>query len=287
MGAEILDGKMVSLSVRKKVGEEVRKLIEGGAPAPELVVVLVGEDPASRIYVRNKGKACREASMVSHQYDLPADTTQAKLLSLVNELNRRREINGILIQLPLPAHIDSKAVLEAVDPIKDVDGFHPYNVGKLVANDPNILPCTPTGIMEILDHYQIPIESRNAVILGRSDIVGKPIALMLMHRHATITVCHSRTRDLSSVTARADIIVAAVGKARFVTAEMVKEGAVVIDVGMNREVGKLMGDVDFEPVSRKASFITPVPGGVGPMTVAMLLKNTLTAYKKQNERYSG
>jgi methylenetetrahydrofolate dehydrogenase (NADP+)/methenyltetrahydrofolate cyclohydrolase len=284
MGATILDGKKVSQLVKEKVKEEVRELLEGGAPPPGLAVALVGEDPASKIYVRNKGKACEEAGITSHQYNLPDTVTQEELLSLVRDLNGREDVNGILVQLPLPSHVDSKTVLEAVDPLKDVDGFHPYNVGKLVANDVNLLPCTPAGIMEILDHYRIPIEGADAVIIGRSDIVGKPMAVMLMHRHATITVCHSRTRNLAQVAAGADILVAALGKARLVTADMVKEGAVVIDVGMNRVEGNLTGDVDFEAVSEKASHITPVPGGVGPMTVAMLLKNTLTAYRKQTGR---
>ena len=284
MGATILDGKKVSRLVKEKVKEEVRELLEGGAPPPGLAVALVGEDSASKIYVRNKGKACEEAGITSHQYNLPDTVTQEELLSLVRDLNGREDVNGILVQLPLPSHVDSKTVLEAVDPLKDVDGFHPYNVGKLVANDINLLPCTPAGIMEILDHYRIPIEGADAVIIGRSDIVGKPMAIMLMHRHATITVCHSRTRNLAQVAAGADILIAALGKARLVTAEMVKEGAVVIDVGMNRVEGKLTGDVDFEAVSEKASHITPVPGGVGPMTVAMLLKNTLTAYREQTGR---
>ncbi len=284
MGATILDGKKVSQLVKEKVKKEVRELLEGGATPPGLAVALVGEDPASKIYVRKKGEACEEAGITSHQYNLPDTVTQEELLSLVRDLNGREDVNGILVQLPLPSHVDSKTVLEVVDPLKDVDGFHPYNVGKLVANDVNLLPCTPSGIMEILDHYRIPIEGADAVIIGRSDIVGKPMAIMLMHRHATITVCHSRTRNLAQVAAGADILVAALGKARLVTAEMVKEGAVVIDVGMNRVEGKLTGDVDFEAVSEKASHITPVPGGVGPMTVAMLLKNTLTAYRKQTGR---
>jgi methylenetetrahydrofolate dehydrogenase (NADP+)/methenyltetrahydrofolate cyclohydrolase len=284
VGATILDGKKISLLVKEELAAEVRKLTAGGAPPPGLAVVLVGDDPASRVYVRNKGRACGEVGIVSHQHDLASDATQDQLLSLVDDLNGREDINGILVQLPLPDHINSKTVLEAVNPEKDVDGFHPFNVGKLVANDATVLPCTPAGIIEILDRYQIPIEGRSAVIIGRSDIVGKPMALLLMHRHATITVCHSRTRGLPRVAAGADILVAAMGRARFVTADMVREGAVVIDVGMNRVDGKLTGDVDFDAVSEKASHITPVPGGVGPMTVAMLMKNTLAAYRKQTGR---
>lgn len=287
MAATIMDGEAVSKLVKEQVREEVQSLRASGGPPPGLAVVLVGEDPASKIYVRNKGRACEQAGIISHQYNLPSTTTQEELLSLVRDLNKRDEVNGILVQLPLPPHVDSKAVLEAVDPAKDVDGFHPYNMGKLLTNDPNLIPCTPAGIMELLDHYRIPVEGARAVIIGRSDIVGKPIALLLMHRHATITVCHSRTRDLPLVAAGGDIIVAALGKARFVTAEMVKEGAAVIDVGINRVDGKLVGDVDFQAVSGKASYITPVPGGVGPMTVAMLLKSTVTAYRKQMERKTG
>lgn len=281
MGATIIDGKKVSLQVREEVKAEVGSLISEGGPPPGLAVILAGEDTASKIYVRNKGRACEEAGIVSIQHNLPQSVTQEALISLVKELNGRDDVNGILVQLPLPDQIDSNAVLETVSPEKDVDGFHPFNMGKLVANDAYLLPCTPAGIMEMLDRYQIPVKGQNAVILGRSNIVGKPMALLLMHSHATITVCHTRTRDLPGITRDADILVAAIGRARMVTADMVKEGVVVFDVGMNRMDGKLCGDVDFEAVSQKASHITPVPGGVGPMTIAMLLKNTLAAYKNQ------
>ena len=246
-------------------------------------MVIVGEDPASRIYVNNKKKACQATGIHSEEYALPASTTQEELLALVDTLNHKEDIHGILVQSPLPKGLDEGAVVEAIDPQKDVDAFHAYNVGKIMMGDYHFLPCTPAGIMELLQAYDIPVEGKRCVVIGRSNIVGKPMAMLLLHQNGTVTICHSRTKDLPEVTRQADILVSAVGKSRFVTADMVKPGAVVIDVGMNRdENGKLCGDVDFAAVEPVASYITPVPGGVGPMTIAMLLKNTVTAAKLQN-----
>ncbi len=245
--------------------------------------MIVGDDPASRVYVNNKKKACEAVGFLSEEYALPTETTQEELLSLVNILNKKESINGILVQLPLPRHLDDKAVIEAISPIKDVDAFHAVNVGKIMLGEYDFLPCTPAGVMEMLRYYDIPVEGRECVVIGRSNIVGKPMAMLLLHENGTVTICHSRTKNLAEVCRRADILVAAVGKAKFVKADMVKDGAVVIDVGMNRdENGKLCGDVDFENVSGKCSYITPVPGGVGPMTIATLMKNTLKACKLQN-----
>lgn len=245
--------------------------------------MIVGDDPASRVYVNNKKKACEAVGFLSEEYALPTETTQEELLSLVNTLNKKESINGILVQLPLPRHLDDKAVIEAISPIKDVDAFHAVNVGKIMLGEYDFLPCTPAGVMEMLRYYDIPVEGRECVVIGRSNIVGKPMAMLLLHENGTVTICHSRTKNLAEVCRRADILVAAVGKAKFVKADMVKDGAVVIDVGMNRdENGKLCGDVDFENVSGKCSYITPVPGGVGPMTIATLMKNTLKACKLQN-----
>lgn len=245
--------------------------------------MIVGDDPASRVYVNNKKKACEAVGFLSEEYALPTETTQEELLSLVNTLNKKESINGILVQLPLPRHLDDKAVIEAISPIKDVDAFHAVNVGKIMLGEYDFLPCTPAGVMEMLRYYDIPVEGRECVVIGRSNIVGKPMAMLLLHENGTVTICHSRTKNLAEVCRRADILVAAVGKAKFVKADMVKDGAVVIDVGMNRdENGKLCGDVDFENVSVKCSYITPVPGGVGPMTIATLMKNTLKACKLQN-----
>lgn len=274
--AHIIDGKKVSQHVRAEVAKNVEELRVGKDVTPGLAAVLVGENQASEIYVRNKRKACTEAGMYSEEHKLPAETTQEELLSLVEKLNKDEKIHGILVQLPLPDHINETTVLRAVSPLKDVDGFHPYNVGLLVEGNPRFISCTPHGIIKMLDFYNIDILGKEAVVVGRSNIVGKPMSMLLLHRHATVTICHSRTKPLADVTKRADILVAAIGRANFITADMVKEGAVVIDVGMNRnEEGKLTGDVDFEGIKEKASYITPVPGGVGPMTISMLLWNTL------------
>ena len=246
-------------------------------------MVIVGSDPASRVYVNNKKKACEAVGFVSEEYALSENTTQEELLKLINTLNTREEINGILVQLPLPKHLDDKAVIEAINPKKDVDAFHAVNVGKIMLGEYDFLPCTPAGVMEMLHAYDIPVEGRECVVIGRSNIVGKPMGMMLLHENGTVTICHSRTKNLSEVCRRADILVAAVGIPKFVKADMVKDGAVVIDVGMDRdENGKLCGDVDFENVKEKCSYITPVPGGVGPMTIATLMKNTLKACKLQN-----
>ena len=275
----LIDGKKVSGQIRNRLAEEVQKLKKKTGKTPGLATVLVGDDPASAVYVRNKNKICGELGFQSFEQKLSADTSEEQLLQLVGELNSNKDIHGILVQLPLPDQIDSEKILQAIDPKKDVDGFHPVNVGKLVVGNALLTPCTPTGIIELLDHYDIEISGKHAVIIGRSNIVGKPVSMLLLHRNATITICHSRTQDLEEVTRSADIIVAAVGRANFVTEEMVSEGTVVIDVGINRVDGKLTGDVDFEPVSKKASHITPVPGGVGPMTIALLMENTLKAFK--------
>ncbi|TFG77138.1 MAG: bifunctional methylenetetrahydrofolate dehydrogenase/methenyltetrahydrofolate cyclohydrolase FolD [Thermodesulfobacteriales bacterium] len=278
--AEIIDGKKVSEHIRAEIAEGVEKLKEETGITPGLAAVLVGEDPASEIYVRNKRKACADAGIYSEEHKLPAETTEQELLNLVDRLNNDLNIHGILVQLPLPDHINEAKILRAVTPLKDVDGFHPYNVGLLVEGNPSFISCTPHGIIKMLEFYNIDIAGKQAVIVGRSNIVGKPVSMLLLHRHATVTICHSRTKPLDEVTRRADILVAAIGRANFITADMVKEGAVVIDVGINRnEEGKLTGDVDFEAVSQKASYITPVPGGVGPMTISMLLWNTLESAK--------
>lgn len=279
--SKIIDGKKVSAFVKENIKNEVKNLKERGIGVG-LAVILVGEDPASKIYVANKKKACEDLGIVSMEYLLPENTTTDELLSLIDTLNNEKTVNGILCQLPLPKGIDEKTVLNAISPEKDVDAFHPVNVGKIMIGDYDFVPCTPAGIMEMLKYYDIQIESKTCVVIGRSNIVGKPMSMLLMHANGTVTTCHSRTKNLSDITSRADILVSSVGKANFVTADMVKEGAVVIDVGMNRDDGKLCGDVVFEEVSKKASYITPVPGGVGPMTIAMLMKNTLTAAKRQN-----
>lgn len=250
---------------------------------PGLAVVIVGDDPASRVYVNNKKKACEAVGFVSEEYALPAETTQEQLLNLVKELNEKKAINGILVQLPLPKHLDDKAVIEAINPEKDVDAFHAVNVGKIMLGEYDFLPCTPAGVMEMLHSYNIDVCGKNCVVIGRSNIVGKPMGMLLLHENGTVTICHSKTKNLADVCSQADILVAAVGIPKFVKPEMVKEGAVVIDVGMDRdENGKLCGDVDFEAVKDKCSYITPVPGGVGPMTIATLMKNTLKACKIQN-----
>ncbi len=281
MKAKLIDGKAVSASLREAMKAEVEELAEQGI-TPGLAVVLVGDDPASQVYVRNKEKGCEELGIYSEKYELPASTTQRELLDLVETLNKKPDIDGILVQLPLPDHLDSNAVIEAISPDKDVDAFHASNVGRIMLGDYRFLPCTPAGIMELIHSTGIEVAGRECVVVGRSNIVGKPMAMLLLHENGTVTVCHSKTKNLAEVTRRADILVAAVGKPNFITAEMVKEGAVVIDVGMNRDGnGKLCGDVDFEAVAEVAGAITPVPGGVGPMTITMLLKNTITAAKKQ------
>lgn len=280
--AIIIDGKKVSAQVKEQVRIETEELVKKGIK-PGLAVIIVGDDPASRVYVNNKKKACEKVGFLSKEFALPATTTQEELLALVNELNEDKEINGILCQLPLPKGLDEKAVIEAISPLKDVDAFHASNVGKIMIGDYDFLPCTPAGVMEMLHSYNIPVEGKECVVIGRSNIVGKPMAMQLLHENGTVTITHSRTKNLKEVTKRADILVAAIGKPKFVTADMVKEGAVVIDVGMDRdENGKLCGDVDFENVKEKCSAITPVPGGVGPMTIAVLMKNTLKACKIQN-----
>ncbi len=278
---KLIDGKAISAAVKAKVKDEVASLKEKGINTG-LAVIIVGEDPASKIYVANKKKACEDLGIVSHEYALPADTTEEELLALVKELNESPAINGILCQLPLPRHLDEKLIINSISPEKDVDAFHPHNVGRIMIGDYDFVPCTPAGIMEMLEYEGISVEGKSCVVIGRSNIVGKPMGMLLLHKNGTVTICHSKTKNLAEICRGADILVAAVGRANFVTADMVKDGAVVIDVGMNRDNGKLCGDVDFENVKDKTSAITPVPGGVGPMTIAMLMKNTLTAAKRQN-----
>jgi methylenetetrahydrofolate dehydrogenase (NADP+) / methenyltetrahydrofolate cyclohydrolase len=274
----IIDGNKIAQEVRHQVRKEALDFKEKTGIVPGLAVILAGEDPASRVYVDRKTKACAEAGFLSREYKLPADTDEAKLLNIISKLNVDQAIHGILVQLPLPNHISTDKIIAAIDPHKDVDGFHPYNVGGLVTGSPLFVPCTPRGIMELIIRTGIDLKGKEAVVVGRSNIVGKPMALLLLAQHATVTICHSRTKDLPSVTRRADVLIAAVGKAHMIKADMVKDGAIVIDVGVNRlENGKLAGDVDFNEVAPKTSFITPVPGGVGPMTIAMLMKNTLDA----------
>lgn len=273
--AKIIDGKQISLDIKNELKEKVAKYKEQGIEIT-LAVVKVGNDPASAVYVRNKEKACEYVGINSKTLALPEETTEEELLNVVKKLNEDKNVNGILVQLPLPKHIDESKVLLTIDSTKDVDGFHPVNVGKMVIGEDTFLPCTPAGIIEMIKRTDIDIEGKECVVIGRSNIVGKPMAMLMLKKNATVTIAHSRTKDLKEVTKRADIIVAAIGKAKFVTADYVKEGAVVIDVGMDRdENGKLCGDVDFESVSKVASAITPVPGGVGPMTVTMLLVNCL------------
>lgn len=280
--AQIIDGKAVSKAVRQRVAAETEELKKKGI-TPGLAVILVGDDPASQVYVRNKERACEEVGFYSEKYTLPENTTQEELNALVDKLNARKEISGILCQLPLPKHLDDKAVINRIDPKKDVDAFHPENVGAIMIGDYHFLPCTPAGVMELIHSTGVEITGKKAVVIGRSNIVGKPMAMLLLHENATVEITHSKTKNLEDITRTADILVAAIGKAGFVTADMVKEGAVVIDVGMNRNAeGKLCGDVDFDEVSKKCSYITPVPGGVGPMTISMLMQNTLTAAKIQN-----
>ena len=280
--AKLIDGKVISAAVKAEVAAETEELKKQGI-TPGLAVIIVGEDPASKVYVANKEKACQQMGFASFKYALPAETTQEELLELVKKLNEDPAVHGILCQLPLPRHLDEESVINTIVPEKDVDAFHPQNVGKIMIGNYDFLPCTPAGVMEMLKYENIDVNGKECVVIGRSNIVGKPMAKLLLHKNGTVTICHSRTKDLAEVCRRADILVAAVGRANFVTADMVKEGAVVIDVGINRlENGKLCGDVNFAEVEPKASYITPVPGGVGPMTIATLMKNTLTAAKKQN-----
>ncbi|MEM0529444.1 bifunctional methylenetetrahydrofolate dehydrogenase/methenyltetrahydrofolate cyclohydrolase FolD [Zongyangia sp. HA2173] len=283
--AVIIDGKAVSQQTREKIAVETKDLKEKTGITPGLAVVIVGDDPASRVYVNNKKKACAEVGFYSEEHALSAETTQEELVKLVKELNSREEIDGILVQLPLPKHIDEKAVIEAISPKKDVDAFHEQNVGKIMIGNYSFLPCTPAGIVELIDSIGVDVTGMECVVIGRSNIVGKPMAMLMLHKNATVTICHSRTKNLPEVCRRADILIAAVGIAKFVKADMVKPGAIVIDVGMDRdENGKLCGDVDFENVKEVAGYLTPVPGGVGPMTISMLMKNTLTAAKERAAR---
>ena len=280
--ANLIDGKAVSAKVKAGVKAEADKLKEKGISIG-LAVVIVGDNPASRVYVNNKKKACAEVGFESFEYALPESTTEAELLELVDKLNNDSRVNGILVQLPLPRQINETAVINAIRPEKDVDAFHPENVGHIMIGDYSFLPCTPAGVMELIADTGVDVCGKNCVVIGRSNIVGKPMAMLLLHKNGTVTITHSRTKNLKEICAQADILVAAVGKAKFVTPDMVKEGAVVIDVGMNRnEAGKLCGDVDFDACKDKAGYITPIPGGVGPMTIAMLMRNTLTAAKQQN-----
>ena len=280
--AQIIDGKAVSAAVKQEVAEETARLKDEKGLKIGLAVVIVGNNPASRVYVNNKKKACEAVGFQSFEYALDENTTQEQLLDLINVLNRDVRVNGILVQLPLPAHIDEKKVIDAISPDKDVDAFHAINVGKIMIGEYAFLPCTPAGVMRLIESTGTEISGKQCVVIGRSNIVGKPMAMLLLHQSGTVTIRHSRTQNLKEICLGADILVVAVGKANFVTGDMIKEGAVVIDVGMNRlDNGKLCGDVEYESAEKKASYITPVPGGVGPMTIAMLMKNTLTAAKQQ------
>ena len=277
---KIIDGKALAGGVREEIRGKVDILHKKGI-TPKLVVILVGEDPASQLYVKNKEKGCLEVGMLSEIFRLPADTREEKLLSMINQLNNDKQVHGILVQLPLPKGLNEKNILEHIDPLKDVDGLHYQNMGKLFKGEnPAFTPCTPTGIMHMLLSTGLEIKGKEAVVVGRSNIVGKPIAIMLLDAHATVTICHSRTQNLAEVVRRGDIVIAAVGKARLITGDMIKPGAVIIDVGTNRVDGKWFGDVDFVEAEKKASYISPVPGGVGPMTIAMLLKNTLISAER-------
>lgn len=275
--AIIIDGKAVSKTVKERVAKKVQEIKKEGI-FPGLAVIIVGDNPASRIYVNNKKKACNEVHIYSEEYALPSSTKQEELINLISELNNKKTIHGILVQLPLPKHIDEKAVIDAINPLKDVDAFNAINVGKIMLGKYDLLPCTPAGIIELLESQNIEIEGKRCVVVGRSNIVGKPMAMLLLNKNGTVTICHSKTKNLKEICKNADILIAAVGKAKFITADMIKPGAVVIDVGMNKdENNKLCGDVDFNQVEKVASYITPVPGGVGPMTISMLMHNTVTA----------
>lgn len=282
--AKILDGKAVSQRVKDDLKKETEKFVKDNGFAPGLAVVIVGNDPASRVYVNSKKRACEEIGYYSEEHALCESTTEDELLNLVEKLNNDDKIHGILVQLPLPKHINEETIINAINPKKDVDAFHPVNVGKIMIGNFDFLPCTPAGVMELIKESGISLEGKNCVVIGRSNIVGKPQAMLLLHKNATVTICHSKTKNLKEIAQTADVLVVAVGRAQMITGDYIKEGAVVIDVGMNRlENKKLVGDVDFESASKKASYITPVPGGVGPMTIAMLMKNTLTAAKKSAE----
>ncbi|MGI6557423.1 MAG: bifunctional methylenetetrahydrofolate dehydrogenase/methenyltetrahydrofolate cyclohydrolase FolD [Limnochordia bacterium] len=281
--AQIIDGKKIAAEIRAELAKEIEELKKEGLH-PGLAVILVGDDPASRVYVNNKKKACAEIGIYSREYALPKETTQEELLNLIGELNQDPQIHGILVQLPLPDHLDERQVLEAISPDKDVDGFHPVNVGRLATGQPCLKPCTPAGIIELIDRTGIELKGKEAVVVGRSNIVGKPVAFLLLARHATVTICHSRTARLDEVCRRADVLVAAVGRPEMVTGDWVKPGAVVIDVGINRVEKGLVGDVEFDTAKEKAGYITPVPGGVGPMTIAMLMKNTVEAARSLANR---
>ena len=283
--AQIINGKIISATIREEIALEVKDFVAKNRYAPGLAVIIVGNNPASQVYVRNKKKACEEVGFHSEVYELDENTTNEELLALINKLNRDDKIHGILTQLPLPSHLDEKGIILNIDPKKDVDAFHPENVGKIMIGDYSFLPCTPAGVMELIKRSGIEVAGKNCVVIGRSNIVGKPMAMLLLHANGTVTVCHSKTANIKEICRSADILVASVGKANFVTADMVKEGAVVIDVGINRMAdGKLCGDVNYSEVEPIASYITPVPGGVGPMTITMLLKNTLTAAKIAAEK---
>jgi methylenetetrahydrofolate dehydrogenase (NADP+)/methenyltetrahydrofolate cyclohydrolase len=275
----VVDGKALADEIRKQLAEEVSRLVAAGRRPPRLAVVLVGDDPASASYIKGKRRACERVGMASTERDLPADASERDVLAVVEALNRDPEVDGILVQLPLPKQVDANAVAAAIDPAKDVDGLHVVNQGRLLAGEPGLYPCTPLGILEILDRYQVELEGARAVVIGRSLIVGKPVALLLLQRNATVTLCHSRTRDLRAVVREADVVVAAVGRPRLVGRDWIRPGAAVIDVGVNAVGGELVGDVDFEAVQGVASLVTPPRGGVGPMTITMLLRNTLTAYR--------
>ena len=278
----MIDGKLISAQIRREIASEVAEFVSKNGYAPGLAVIIVGSNPASKVYVRNKKRACEEVGFHSEVYELDESTTNEELLTLIDKLNRDDRIHGILTQLPLPAHLDEKGIILNIDPRKDVDAFHPENVGKIMIGDYSFLPCTPAGVMELIERTGIEVAGKNCVVIGRSNIVGKPMAMLLLHANGTVTVCHSKTANIKEICRGADILVASVGKANFVGADMVKEGAVVIDVGINRMAdGKLCGDVNYAEVEPIASYITPVPGGVGPMTITMLLKNTLTAAKLQ------
>ena len=282
MAAKIIDGKAISASCREKIAKETEEFKNTYGFAPGLSVIIVGEDPASKVYVRNKKLGCEQVGFNSDVYELPESTTREELNALIDKLNADEKVHGILVQLPLPKHLDSEEVIARISPEKDVDAFHESNVGRIMIGNYSFLPCTPAGVMVLLRESGIEISGKECVVVGRSNIVGKPMAMLLLQANGTVTVCHSRTKDLAEVTRRADILVVAIGKADFITGDMVKDGAVVIDVGMNRRAdGKLTGDVDYQSVSEKASYITPVPGGVGPMTITMLLQNTLVAAKNK------
>lgn len=281
----IMDGKLVAKKIREEIRLEIEELKKEGKPTPGFAGIILGEDPSNKTYIKNKKKACKEVGIRFEEYALPEETPQDELLKLIDTLNKKDDIHGILVQAsPLPKQINENIVFESISPAKDVDAFHPQNVGRIMIGKFDFLPCTPAGVMALLEYYNIDVKGKDCVVVGRSNIVGKPQAMLMLHKDATVTICHSKTKDLTEKTKKADILVAAMRQPKFIKADMIKEGAVVIDVGINRgEDGKLCGDVDFEEVSQKASYITPVPGGVGPMTITILLKNTLTACKNANK----